>query len=57
MLFFCFSQVKPEDLKMFDNVAYIDACINSLTLGDYSYISYLLSIYLLCLLQKAFQKG
>lgn len=33
------AQVKPEDLKVFDNVAYIDASINSLSLGDYSYAS------------------
>lgn len=30
--------MKPEDLKVFDSVAYIDASINSLSLGDYSYI-------------------
>lgn len=28
------AQVKPEDLKVFYNVAYIDASVNSLTLGD-----------------------
>ncbi|GAA6232269.1 X-ray radiation resistance-associated protein 1 [Lates japonicus] len=28
--------VKPEDLKVFDNVAYIDASINSLSLGSFS---------------------
>lgn len=33
------AQVKAEDLKVFDNVAYINASINSLSLGDYSYIS------------------
>ncbi|XP_026228478.1 X-ray radiation resistance-associated protein 1 isoform X2 [Anabas testudineus] len=30
------NSVKPEDLKMFDNVAYIDACINCLSLGSFS---------------------
>lgn len=33
------AQVKSEDLKVFDNVAYIDASINSLSLGEYSYTS------------------
>nr|XP_019941635.1 PREDICTED: X-ray radiation resistance-associated protein 1 [Paralichthys olivaceus] len=28
--------VKPEDLKMFDNVAYIDASVNLLSLGSFS---------------------
>ncbi|XP_054481677.1 X-ray radiation resistance-associated protein 1 [Anoplopoma fimbria] len=30
------TSVKPEDLKAFDNVAYIDASINSLSLGSFS---------------------
>ncbi|XP_034405820.1 X-ray radiation resistance-associated protein 1 [Cyclopterus lumpus] len=30
------NSVKPEDLKVFDNVAYIDASINSLSLGSFS---------------------
>ena len=29
------AQVKPEELKVFDNVVDIDASINSLSLGDY----------------------
>lgn len=33
------AQVKPEDLKVFGNVAYIDASINSLSLGDCLYMS------------------
>lgn len=33
------AQVKPEDLKVFYNVAYIDASVNSLTLGDYCHVS------------------
>lgn len=32
----CGAQVKPEDLKVFDNVAYIDASDNFLSLGDCS---------------------
>ncbi|KAI3373603.1 hypothetical protein L3Q82_022197 [Scortum barcoo] len=30
------NSVKPEDLKVFDNVAYIDASVNSLSLGSFS---------------------
>ncbi|KAM7397917.1 hypothetical protein PAMA_005994 [Pampus argenteus] len=30
------NSVKPEDFKVFDNVAYIDASINSLSLGSFS---------------------
>eukprot|EP00064_Thunnus_orientalis_P010946 superscaffoldBa00001530_g10975 len=29
-------KVKPEDLKLFDNVAHIDASVNSLSLGSFS---------------------
>lgn len=34
------SQVKPEELEVFDNVAYINASINSLSLGEYACIHY-----------------
>ncbi|XP_022618418.1 X-ray radiation resistance-associated protein 1 [Seriola dumerili] len=30
------NSVKPEDLKLFDNVVYIDASVNSLSLGSFS---------------------
>ncbi|XP_026184966.1 X-ray radiation resistance-associated protein 1 [Mastacembelus armatus] len=30
------NSVKPEDLKVFENVAYVDASINSLSLGSFS---------------------